>query len=71
MANHTSRRGVVSLTEEVRSAVPTGEAAIHLSRTPETLRQWASKGGPIQPVRVRGRLLWPVVELRRILGVGQ
>lgn len=62
----------VSLDRETRAAVDTACAAFHLSRQPQTLRGWASsERGPLRPVRVHGRLAWPVAELRRVLGVAQ
>lgn len=49
-------------------AVPTEQAAHYLLRRPQTLRFWACKeNGPIRPIRVYGRLAWPVSELRRVL----
>lgn len=55
---------------ETRTALPTAEAAFHLNRAPQTMRLWACReDGPIRPIRVNGRLAWPVAELRRILGV--
>ncbi|MDM0007885.1 DNA-binding protein [Variovorax sp. J22G73] len=56
-----------------RPTVPTEWAAHFLDRRPQTLRNWAmGKGsGPIRPLRVNGRLAWPVSELKRVLGVGQ
>jgi hypothetical protein len=60
----------VSLDRETRAAVDTACAAYHLSRQPQTLRAWAClENGPLRPVRVHGRLAWPVAELRRVLGV--
>lgn len=60
----------VSLDRETRAAVDTATAAYHLNRQPQTLRGWACKeDGPLRPVRVHGRLAWPVAELRRVLGV--
>jgi hypothetical protein len=60
----------VSLQKETRAALPTDEAAFHLSRASQTLRLWACReDGPLRPIRVHGRLLWPVSELRRVLGV--
>lgn len=51
-------------------AVPTAQAAHYLLRRPQTLREWSClENGPIRPLRVRGRLAWPVADLRRILGV--
>lgn len=58
------------LAQENRTALPTGEAAAQLSRAPQTLWLWACKeSGPIRPIRVNGRLAWPVSEIRRVLGV--
>lgn len=55
---------------ENRATLNTSEAAHHFNRTPQTLRQWAHKGnGPVQPLRVNGRLAWPVAEIRSLLGV--
>lgn len=60
----------VALAAETRAAVDTATAAYHLNRQPQTLRGWACKeDGPLRPVRVHGRLAWPVAELRRVLGV--
>nr|WP_085942625.1 hypothetical protein [Acidovorax sp. NO-1] len=58
------------LAQETRAALPTSEAAGHLSRAQQTLRIWACReDGPIRPIRINGRLAWPVSELRRVLGV--
>jgi len=61
---------LVPLSAETRAALPTSEAARHLSRSQQTLRLWACKeNGPLRPIRIHGRLAWPVAELRRVLGV--
>jgi len=53
-----------------RPAVDTAAAAYYLNRQPQTLRGWACySDGPLRPLRVHGRLAWPVAELRRVLGV--
>lgn len=58
------------LKEERRSILPTSEAALHLNRAEQTLRLWAMRGdGPIQPLRINGRLAWRVDDLKRVLGV--
>lgn len=58
------------LEREARSALPTDEAAAHLGRARQTLRLWAClQTGPIQPIRLNGRLMWPTSQLRRLLGV--
>jgi hypothetical protein len=56
------------LAQETRSALPTAEAAFHLNRAQQTLRVWACReNGPIRPVRINGRLAWPVASLRTVL----
>lgn len=56
---------------ETRLALPTPEAAAHLGLRPQTLRKWACLGrGPLQPVRLNGRLRWPVAGIRRVLTEG-
>ena len=55
---------------ETRHAVETDCAAFHLNRKPQTLRCWAAfEDGPVRPIRIHGRLAWPVAELRRVLGM--
>lgn len=58
------------LDQETRPTVSTAAAAYYLDRKMQTLHIWACKeNGPIRPVRVHGRLAWPVAEIRRVLGV--
>lgn len=54
-----------------RPRVDTAAAAYYMNRRPQTLRGWACRdgSGPIRPIRVNGRLAWPVAELRRVLGL--
>jgi|GEM_PF-847371 hypothetical protein len=53
-----------------RPNLTTVEAAYYLNRKPQTLRGYACReDGPIRPLRVHGRLAWPVSELKRVLGV--
>ena len=57
---------------EHRPAVDTAAAAHYLSRRPQTLRGWASAEtfpDGLRPIRIMGRLAWPVAEIRRLLGV--
>lgn len=50
--------------------VETAAAAYYLNREPQTMRTWACfENGPIKPIRVNGRLAWPVADLRRLLGL--
>ncbi len=55
-----------------RPTVPTEQAAHYLLRQPQTLRSWAcAETFPdgLRPIRVAGRLGWPVAGIRRLLGV--
>lgn len=54
-----------------RPSVPTEQAAHYLMRRPQILRAWAMKdgSGPLRPVRVHGRLAWPVAGIKAALGV--
>lgn len=49
------------------AALTTSEAAKVLNRAPQTLRAWACKGGPIEPIRINGRLAWPVDAIQALL----
>lgn len=53
-----------------RPTVDTAAAAYYLNRKQSTLRGWACLAtGPLRPLRVHGRLAWPVRELKRVLEV--
>ena len=53
-----------------RPHVNTEQAAHYLMRRPQTMRGWAClENGPIRPLRINGRLAWPVAELKRVLGL--
>lgn len=52
------------------STVTTEQAAFYLNRRPQTLRIWAMReDGLIRPLRINGRLAWPVKEIKKVLGV--
>ena len=58
------------LAQEQRTHVDTVRAAFYLCRKPQTMRVWAAtERGPIRPIRVNGRLAWPVAEIRHLLGL--
>ncbi len=59
------------LSQETRTHVSTEHAAWLLGRACQTLRVWAcyETKGPLRPIRVAGRLAWPVTEIKRTLGV--
>jgi len=55
-----------------RPTVPTGQAAHYLLRRPQTLRGWACAEtfpNGLRPVRINGRLGWPVAGIRAVLGM--
>ena len=61
-----------ALDNETSSHVATEQAAHYLSRRPQTLRGWAcAETFPdgLRPIRVNGRLAWPVAGIRAVLGV--
>lgn len=59
-----------SLESETRATLPTPEAAFHLNRAQQTLRLWAMReNGPIRPLRIHGRLAWPVARIKELVGV--
>jgi hypothetical protein len=55
------------LDEVTRPFLTTEEAAHYLNRQPQTLRIWASEGQVLTPLRIHGRLAWPVAALRHLL----
>jgi hypothetical protein len=56
----------------VRAMMTTVQAAAALNRKPRTLNKWAfTKTGPVQPIRVHGRLLWPSDEIAALTQGGQ
>ena len=62
----------VPLHLETRTHVATDVMCRHLNRQPQTARGWASAETfpeGLGPLRVMGRLAWPVAGIRRVLGV--
>jgi len=54
--------------QDLRQAVTTAQAAKALNRAPQTLRKWACfENGPIRPIRINGRLAWPLDEISDLL----
>ena len=59
------------LEQITRPTVPTDAAAHYLNRKPQTLRSWASlENGPLRPVRINGRLAWPIAGIKSLLNGG-
>lgn len=59
------------LEQITRPTVPTDAAAYYLNRKPQTLRAWAClENGALRPVRISGRLAWPVADIRKLLAGG-
>lgn len=62
----------VPLDVEKRTHVSTNLLCAHMGRQPQTVRGWASAEtypDGLKPIRVNGRLAWPVAGIRRALGV--
>jgi len=54
-----------------RTHLNTNEAANSIDHRPQTLRKWATyQTGPIKPVKVGRRLLWPIESLNKLLNGG-
>jgi hypothetical protein len=70
MREATAPQQFPPLESVTRPTVATAAAAYYLNRQQQTLRGWAClENGPLRPLRVHGRLAWPVSELKRVLGV--
>lgn len=60
-----------ALARENRTVIDTNAAAFHLGRKPQTLRKWACHDdAPLHPIRINGRLGWPVADIKRLLSGG-
>ncbi len=62
----------IPLDKETRTHVSTKVMCHHLGRKEQTARGWASAEtfpDGLRPLRVRGRLAWPVAGIKRLLGV--
>lgn len=57
------------LAHVTQTHVPTEQAAYYFNRKPQTLRIWAMTGKVIAPLRVNGRLAWPIDAIKRALEV--
>ncbi len=68
----TSAAHFPTLEQVTRPTVPTDAAAYYLNRQPQTLRAWAClENGALRPIRISGRLAWPVAAIRELLNEGQ
>ena len=62
--------GWMPLDKETRTHVTTAVMCHHLGRAEQTARIWAMRQtGPLQAIRVNGRLHWAVADIRKLLGV--
>ncbi|WP_428852566.1 helix-turn-helix domain-containing protein [Imbroritus primus] len=51
-----------------RDLLTNNEAAAILAMKPQSLRRWACyECGPIQPIRIGGRLRWRISDIERLL----
>lgn len=71
-AKRSCSSGAFAPLRDVTSPTVTTEAAAHyLNRRPQTLRVWSMGrvASPVIPLRINGRLAWPVSDLKRLLEV--
>ena len=67
---HEGRAAFPPIDSITRPAVTTAQAAYYLNRKPQTLLIWACREtGAVRPLRVNGRLAWPIADIKRVLGV--
>lgn len=62
----------IPLFQEARTHVSTAVLCWHLTKKEQTARAWASAEtypDGLMPVRVKGRLAWPVAGIKKLLGV--
>ena len=70
-AAHHLEPSFTPLEQVTRSVITTKEAAYYLNRKAQTLRTWACfENGAICPIRINGRLAWPVAQIRALLNEG-
>lgn len=63
-----AEQAFLPLEQITRPTVPTEAAAYYLNRKPQTMRAWAClENVPIRPVRICGRLAWPVAAIRDLV----
>ena len=66
-----TNQNFIPLDQVTLSTIPTNAAAHYLNRRPQTLRAWAClENGPLRPVRINGRLAWPVPGIKDLLNGG-
>lgn len=71
MQTETNQKIFPPLESVTRPTIPTNQAAYYLNRQPQTLRCWAMReDGLIRPLRINGRLAWPVAEIKALLNGG-
>ena len=64
-------KGFQPLEQVTRPTVPTNQAAYYVNRRPQSLRAWASlENGPIRPIRINGRLAWPIDQIKMLMKGG-
>jgi hypothetical protein len=70
MKQKAGTRIYLPLDQVAKPSLNTQDAAYYMNRAEQTMRYWAcSERGPIRPLRINGRLHWPVAEIRKLLGV--
>ena len=62
-----------SLEQITKPNLTTEEAAFYCDRAEQTMRMWACKqpAGMPRPIRINGRLAWPIAAIRALLNGGE
>ena len=72
--SHAAHPQFTPLDRETRTHVDTATMCWHLGFAEQTARLWACKEtfpDGLKPIRVNGRLKWPVAAIRKTLGVAK
>lgn len=68
MKSNPTLLGALLQRGDIPATLTTAEAAAALNRKPQTLNKWAfMKNGPVQPLRINGRLAWPRDQIAALL----
>ena len=63
----------ISIHEQIRTHIPTAEAAFYLCLKEQTMRSWDCpsnhSAAPIKPIKIGNKLLWSVQEIKKLLGL--
>lgn len=63
----------IPIHEQIRTHIPTDEAAFYLCLKEQTMRSWDCPSNkniaPLTPIKITGKLLWSVKDIKKLLGL--